>query len=94
LIAASAANQEQGDLTDDLIQETQKRISDLVDDDILGDALFIDWLLQEVQPTNLAHVTSVNNALRWHYYLEILRKEPHCPRVYVNLGAKLTRTRG
>jgi|GEM_PF-1734529 len=69
---------EEINLTDNVIQETQNLISSLVEDKILANALFIDWLIEKVRPNNIAHLTSVNNALRWHYVLKIQR-EPILP---------------
>lgn len=51
--------------------QVRKLIESLVDDEILANALFIDWLIETVEPDNLAHLTSVNNALRWYYVLNI-----------------------
>jgi len=71
LLKAAKAGQAPNDLTDDRIEETQKLIYSLVEDEILANALFVDWLIEKAQPQNIAHLTSVNNALRWYYVLEI-----------------------
>jgi len=74
LLKDAAASREKSHLTGDAIRETQKRIYSLVKDEILANALFTDWLIEKIQPDNLAHVTSINNALRWHYVLHIQRE--------------------
>ncbi len=56
------------------IEKARKSISTEVEDKILANAVLIDWLLEKAPPGNLAHVTSVNNALRWHYVREIQKK--------------------
>jgi hypothetical protein len=67
-----------------MIQRTQNLIYRLVKDIILANALFIDWLIEKIplDPDNVAHLTSRNNALRWHYVLTIQR-EPILPTVNV-----------
>lgn len=53
------------------IQRSRDLVYSLVSDEIYANALFIDWLISQHPPSNVAHVASVNNALRWHYYLYI-----------------------
>ena len=74
-----AARSEQTRLIDDEIDRTIELINSLVDDEILANALLIDWLTEKAQPDRMtqitmAQITSVNNALRWFYYLYILGK--------------------
>lgn len=76
LMKQAEAIPDPGELTRRSMQQTQREISNLVEDDILANALFIDWLIEKLQPDNTAHITSVNNALRWYYYLDILRNNP------------------
>lgn len=59
----------------DVIQKTQKRIDELVEDGILARALFIDWIIEKTQPEDVAHITMNNNALRWYYVLH-LQQQP------------------
>lgn len=59
-------------LAKELIDATSKIIHNEVADKILANALLIDWLLEKGQPLqDLAHLTSVNNALRWQYVLKL-----------------------
>ena len=59
-------------------EDTKKLIYSLVDDEILASALFIDWMIERVKPNDIAHLISFNNAMRWHYALNIQR-EPILP---------------
>jgi hypothetical protein len=38
-----------------------------VQDRVLADAIYIDWLIEAVEPSNAATLTAINGALRWHY---------------------------
>ena len=51
--------------------EIKNAIYNAVDDKTLANALFLDWLLEKVQPKNVAHLTVTNNALRWYYVKNI-----------------------
>ncbi len=72
------ARREKNNVAVDRIQETQKLIYRLVEDEILANALFIDWLLEKVQPDKIGHLTTYNNTLRWYYVLNI-QSEPILP---------------
>lgn len=58
--------------------EIKNAIYNAVDDKTLANALFLDWLLEKVQPKNVAHLTVTNNALRW-YYVKNIQKDPILP---------------
>lgn len=59
------------------VQRSRKVVYELVKDKIYANALFIDWLIANRKPQRVAHLTTVNNALRWHYYLKLqYRKVP------------------
>jgi hypothetical protein len=51
------------------IERIRELIYDRVEDDILANALFVDYLLETVQPDERAQISAVNNALRWHHFL-------------------------
>lgn len=57
------------------IARTRALIDRADEDEILANALYIDWLIDKVQPEERAHLTSINNAMRWRYYLETLGEE-------------------
>jgi len=59
-------------------QEKQLVIQNLVTNNILANALFLDWLLEKSKPDDLAHLTAVNNGLRWHYVIHI-QSDPILP---------------
>lgn len=52
---------------------TRETIDGLVDDEVLANALYLDWLIDAAEPRDRAHVVSVNNALRWRYVYEFQR---------------------
>lgn len=58
------------------IRSLSREVQSQVEDEILANALVVDWLAERVRPEGRAHLTMVNNALRWHYYLNILKKKP------------------
>lgn len=58
--------------------DIKKTIYSAVNDKTLANALFLDWLLEKVQPKNVAHLTVTNNALRW-YYVKNIQKDPILP---------------
>jgi hypothetical protein len=60
------------------IEGVQKLISQYVDDKILANALFLDWLIEKVPPENPAQTAAINTALRW-YYVYNLQKDPILP---------------
>lgn len=49
----------------------RKLVYDKVDNTILANAIFIDWLIEQRKPKEEAQFTTVNNALRWYYVLNI-----------------------
>lgn len=59
-------------------EETQQLIQSGVTNKILANALFLDWLIERGAPDNIAHLTSVNNALRW-YYVTHIQPDPILP---------------
>lgn len=61
------------------IEETRSVIYDLVQDEILANALYLDWLIERVRPDGLAQLTVANNALRWYYVLN-LQPNPILPK--------------
>ncbi|MES1240618.1 MAG: hypothetical protein ABUT39_03270 [Acidobacteriota bacterium] len=63
-------------VTEEEMKKTSDLIHQLVSDEVLADALFLDWLIGKTRPENTAHLTSVNNALRWYYYLKIRQQPP------------------
>lgn len=76
LLKHAEANQDKSKLPVEQIQKTQNRINELVEDGILARALFIDWMLEKIQPENHAQIVIKNNAMRWEYILEIKREQP------------------
>lgn len=56
------------------VQRSRKLVYELVKDKVYANALFIDWLIEKRAPSNVAHMATVNNALRWHYYLYIQKR--------------------
>jgi hypothetical protein len=58
--------------------ETQQLIQGLVTNAVLANALLLDWLLERAKPDNLAHLTAVNNGLRW-YYVNHIQSDPIRP---------------
>ncbi len=56
-------------------QRSRKVVYELVKDKIYANALFIDWLIAKRKPQRVAHLTTVNNALRWHYYLKLQNRK-------------------
>lgn len=56
--------------------EADRLISSLVTDEILANALFIDWLVAHTNPVNGATLLSINGALRFHYLLESKQTPP------------------
>mgnify|MGYP002622585305 CR=1 FL=1 len=59
--------------------EINKTIFSLVNDRVLANALFLDWLLEEYQSENNSYLTKINNALRW-YYVKNIQKDPILPK--------------
>ena len=57
------------------MQRSRKVVYELVKDKIYANALFIDWLIAHRKPQRVAHLTTVNNALRWHYYLKLQKRK-------------------
>lgn len=53
--------------------ETREIINREVKDEVLANSIYIDWLLEVVEPTNAATLAAINKALRWHY-LDVLSK--------------------
>ena len=59
-------------LSKEEIDKTLKTINNEVSDDILANAIYMDWLLEKSKPKqNLSQYTMVNNAMRWEYVLKI-----------------------
>ena len=58
--------------------ETRAIVNREVKDQVLADAIYIDWLLQVVEPPNAATLKAINDALRWHY-LDVLSKREWSP---------------
>ena len=50
-------------------------IRERVEDPVLADALMIDWIIERTEVSREAHIVALNNALRWHYIVEILEQE-------------------
>jgi hypothetical protein len=53
------------------INSRQKVIFSIVDDRILANAIYIDWLVDHRKPRDEARFSTVNNTLRWFYVLQI-----------------------
>jgi hypothetical protein len=51
------------------IKSTKDLIYNTVKNDVLANAVYIDWLIEQRKPKNEAHFSIVNNALRWRYVL-------------------------
>ena len=67
LLKNERASQGKNHLSVDSIQKNRELIYNSVEDTILARSLFIDWLIEKIQPDNIAHLTTVNNSLRWYY---------------------------
>jgi hypothetical protein len=70
LLRQAGTGRQRGKLT---VSEAQKLIYSMVEEEVLANALFIDWLVENVQPANAANLTSINEALRWHYLDQVQR---------------------
>lgn len=55
--------------------QTRALINRVVEDRVLADAIYIDWLIGTVEPPNAATLTIINNALRWHYLDELSKRK-------------------
>lgn len=53
------------------INSTKDLIYSTVRNEVLANALYIDWLMEQRKPADEAHFSTANNALRWHYVLTI-----------------------
>ena len=71
-------NSDEGKKKKSEIKEKEKLIFEIVDDDVLANAVFIDWLLERIQIAKIGHLAIVNNALRWYYVLN-LKDNPILP---------------
>jgi hypothetical protein len=60
------------------LEKMRKQISGIAENKILGNALFLDWLIEKIQPANTAHLSAINSGLRWHYVNKI-QKNPTFP---------------
>lgn len=61
-------------LAEEEVSEIEELIYRLVEDEILANAILIDWLLEQA-PLEYAHVAASNNGLRWIYFLDILGQQ-------------------
>ena len=67
-------------LTSNEIEQNKTIIYGEVKDEILANALWMDWLLTKSKPTRqMAQMTTINNALRWQYVLK-LQKNANLPK--------------
>ncbi|WP_337043827.1 hypothetical protein [Emticicia sp. 17c] len=60
------------------VERKQKDIYQLVDDKVLANALYLDWLIETLKPDNFAQLSIINKGLRWKYVTEI-QKNPVLP---------------
>lgn len=60
------------------IQSTKALIYSTVKNDVLANALYIEWLIAQRKPVDEAQFSTVNNSLRWYYVLNI-QKNPVLP---------------
>ncbi|MFN8698771.1 MAG: hypothetical protein ACK500_10845 [Flavobacteriales bacterium] len=56
----------------------RKTISDVVEDNVLANALFLDWADEKHQPDDGGRHSMLNNGLRWYYLLNFV-KNPILP---------------
>jgi hypothetical protein len=78
LSSPELAVREGGRLDSDQITRTQNQIFSIVGDRILANALLIEKLIEQRKPQDEARYSTVNNALRWYYVLN-LQKNPILP---------------
>jgi hypothetical protein len=67
--------------------ETRRIIDREVKDKILADAIYIDWLIEVLEPARAGALTQINGALRWRY-LDVLSKREWSPdqRAWAGIG--------
>jgi hypothetical protein len=53
------------------VDETRSLVYRLVPDKTLANALMVDWLIEKLNPTDAAHITATNNALRLFYVTSV-----------------------
>jgi hypothetical protein len=78
LTEAGLEAREGGKFDQQRISRIKESIYKTVDNSILANALFIEWLIEQRKPKNEAQFSTVNNALRWYYVLKI-QKNPILP---------------
>lgn len=57
------------------LAETRTLIDSAVNDRVIADAIYLDWLIDVVEPENAATLRAINNALRWHYMDELSKRD-------------------
>lgn len=60
------------------LDEARRIIDQEVKDQVLADAIYIDWLIEVLEPPRAATLTQINGALRWQY-LDVLSKREWSP---------------
>lgn len=68
---AKLAVREGGSFDEQKIKATRDVIYNTVDNDVLANGLYIEWLIGHRKPADEAQFSTVNNALRWYYVLNI-----------------------
>jgi hypothetical protein len=58
------------------IERARRFVAGLVNDEIIANSIYIDWLIENVRPDDAAKLDSINGALRWHYLDNIDTRKP------------------
>ncbi len=56
------------------MNKSKEQIYGIVSDEILANALYLDWLIEERKPDDGGRYEVITSSLRWYYVLEILKK--------------------